>query len=590
MFFKLSSKIAFVFIKKSKGRLISSILLAAFTFVLITILLTTVFYDENKVFARTAMKGYTYTDAKKYYITHDSSYDEESLLDKAMSLSNGEEEVIVKITEEEYAEIGDHSLLTLRCDSATVPSIAANSQNWDWENLQKAWAANTYLEMTEEGLEYLGYTVKAGRLPQSADEAAISLCLFELFENLGYFLDEETETAISSFSDIIGKSYLEGLTITGVIDTHCAGHNGETKSEDSKLAHAVYRSSDAFASPAPAEGELAFYTGVTVGEEQYFFSTLKRASQTEYFTGSGNLSSDMFLLPASLIGEVYSTIPCRAAIDGKSYSDYGELFYEKTEGLSAHESFLVGKELCDRYGLATYLQQIEIVHTTPVETKDTLRLGGFVYGEEDSVFTSDSFYELLYPYYRGIYSSCIILLPQDFDELVALSEFLNENGFESTNSSPFGNDYSLIITTLAMIKRYTSVASVLMGIFIVILLSTFLVSNYEKRLTSMGILYATGVGRKEIAWILFMQALILCMSASIIGLCCAAAIWKISAVSSSPVFELLHYFSPVVTINAPVCLTVLGLGFALSLLLSLVQLVQIRRNPPVNVIKKGREL
>lgn len=589
MFFKLSSKIAFVFLKKSRGRLISSILLAAFTFALIALLLTTVFYDENEVFARIAMQGFTYTDAQKYYTTHDSSYDEQSVLDKALDLSNGEKDVIVKITEEEYAEISDHSLLTLRYNRAPAPysdSSVVVYQNT--EIASKVYAANTYLEMTEESLEFFGYTVKAGRLPQSADEAAISLCLFEVFEELGYFLDEET-AAISSFSDIIGKSYLDGLTITGVIDTHCAGHGEETRSEDSRISHAVYRSSDAFASPAPAEGELAYSTGVTVGEERYHFSTVKRASQTEYFTGSGNISSDMFLLPASLIGKVYSTIPCRAAIDGKSYSDYGELFYEKTEGLSAHESFLVGKELCDRYGLAAYLKQIEIVDTTPVETEDTLRLGGFVYGEEDSVFTSDSFYELLYPYYRGIYPSCIILLPRDFDELVALSEFLNENGIKP-KSSPFGVSYSLQIADLAMLKRYMSVVSVLMGIFIVILLSTFLVSNYEKRLTSMGILYATGVGRKEIAWILFMQAFILCMGASILGLCCAAAIWKISALSSSPAFYIFHDLSAIITINAPVCLTVLGLGFALSLVMSFVQFVQIKRKPPLNVIKKGREL
>lgn len=100
----------------------------------------------------------------------------------------------------------------------------ADTEPLENERLYTDFAFNGFSEMTAEDLQYWGYTLTAGRLPDGTkNEIAVPKYMADLFVKVGYVDGEGNKTAIPSPDELVGKVLtLAGTpyTITGVVDTH----------------------------------------------------------------------------------------------------------------------------------------------------------------------------------------------------------------------------------------------------------------------------------------------------------------------------------------------------------------------------------
>lgn len=230
---KLPMKYAFKMgasgLKHKKFRLVMTILLSCIAFILFGLADTMASYD----YVTTSVSSLSDPDSQITYAALEKQ--------QAVYYGDGEDDYYwdySRLTEEDYALIKEHTGITMYpvysdasswlsgiyLDLSFYSHIASPSDGSSYfGNAFYQNAFGGYVEISEELMEAMGAQLVEGRLPQQADELAISSHILLTFEEYGYQADygSQAET-IRDAEDIIGKTLtLDGITytVTGVVDT-----------------------------------------------------------------------------------------------------------------------------------------------------------------------------------------------------------------------------------------------------------------------------------------------------------------------------------------------------------------------------------
>ena len=218
---KCAFKIGAGALKHKRFRLVLTILLSCVAFVLFGLSDTFGAYDHIRTTTRSLLdSGITYASVSRAERSSDNDYYRETRLD---------EHDIATLREQTGQAF--HGVLSFSSSLlGNTSGSFADQFDGSAEQLvsRGLWSVLTsqvtgLTEMTEQGLDELGYALVAGRMPDGKrDEIAISTYLLETFLRGGYRASgEEDYQPITSAEDMIGKTLVLGgvpFAVTGIFD------------------------------------------------------------------------------------------------------------------------------------------------------------------------------------------------------------------------------------------------------------------------------------------------------------------------------------------------------------------------------------
>lgn len=581
-----------VLMKKRILRMIAAVLLAIVVFSLTGLSACVAFLDEAQVFARVVMDREDRLVAVTGTRTiRNSDYDTYSELDKLKSEEWLQENV--RLTADEVVRFSP--LNRVGSEFAMNPPVL---------NFIREIHCNGFLELTEEQANYYGYEV-IGRLPETENEIAISECFLEkalvaqnppwaepcvsaedalgrelvwrVWGDLNIEIDSETGTVTFT------PEFKESGIVVGVVDTHCAYPH--LTREYFNIWDAIFVNR-CFFGEEPAEGELTFRSeynknSIYIGERYHYDRAIR--AQGEYFTGSGAVEGDMFLLPDSCIADAFGMISCNLTYEGETYLDYGAYFSARTEGMSRKEAYLEGKKIFDEYGLATFFYRMDYDFVGE-ETNQRLRLSGFFYGEDGYLMVGDAFYDTIEPYSHGLYDFCLVELPSDYNSLVEYYSLLEENSLR-VQYTWVAEDFDFVLSELRFLRQWLLALAAVLSAFSVLLLSVFSVSQYNANRISFGVLRSLGMTNKSVWKILLIQSLMISGSVFLGGTLGAAGLLRLLQIQELMIGETFIY--RYLTVNFAVIALLFALSVLFGFILSLILSQQLKRKPPLDIIRRG---
>lgn len=226
-------------------RLAFTLLLSVFSLILVGIPATVAMFNAEDAYVQALeTTGLQETSVQRYERYYNPNTLDQSL-DQYLGVPHNYEERRIPVTAEDAAalqEVLGYPVAMAYKPAFSVSSFQFNIADFDavsaeWEHGDQTqyfmYSPTAYVQMDEALLAHCGYTLQ-GRLPQTADEIAISMTAYNCFA-VGGLLQGETTVAINSPQELIGRTLeIEVLyydnsgprvtaprTITGIIDTNC---------------------------------------------------------------------------------------------------------------------------------------------------------------------------------------------------------------------------------------------------------------------------------------------------------------------------------------------------------------------------------
>ena len=227
-------------------RLAFTLLLSVFSLILVGIPATVAMFNAEDAYVQALeTTGLQETSVQRYERYYNPNILDQSL-DQYLGVDRNYEERRLPVTAEDAAALqevlGYPVAMAYSMSPGGIVSFQRNIANLDavsaeWEHGDQTECfliyPTAYVQVDAALLAHCGYTLQ-GRLPQTADEIALSMTAYRCFA-VGGLLQGETTVAIHSPQELIGRTLEIGVlyygygeqsetaprTITGIIDTNC---------------------------------------------------------------------------------------------------------------------------------------------------------------------------------------------------------------------------------------------------------------------------------------------------------------------------------------------------------------------------------
>lgn len=487
------------------------------------------------------------------------------------------------------------------------------------DNIIYAETFNGFAEITEEGLNKMGYELVAGRIPDgNKNEIAISEYVYKTFELAGYTEARDVNAdekvvykTINEYEDMIGKELDFGgakYTITGIVDTHVDLERYSVLNESYEnlsAADTILRialegefNDLAYSSLATSamvgEGHVAklVENALPITRPGYPYSYLEGTGVGNAISGVANVNDiDFNSVDITWVDGEKTTLGEKEIIVTSDYlNTYGYYEYYDIEmdtvvsdkEMTGDYADLKDKDftlnLWDGAAIDDYYYNYKIVGVIDVNVEENMNwYGTIIFSEKD--------YELVMNGEEiGIYELAVGAMPESRSGKKDIVEFANTDFDGEMFKLQNAVIYELEIANeiLPFVSKIFFGIGIGFAIFASLLLSNFIANSISYKKQEIGILRAIGSRSNDVFAIFFSESLII-----------AIINFVLSSTGVAVIVAIINYL---IRTNVGILVTILNFGFRQVLLLlvisvgiaaiaSFIPVMKIASKKPIDAIR-----
>ena len=477
-----------------------------------------------------------------------------------------------------------------------------------------------YVSFDSQDLDNYGFNIIAGRLPESENEVAIPYYIYETFNKYGYYdVHANVTREINCYNDIlelslsVSKNSINPSNIVGIIDTNFDSKRFEMLKtfnvEESTQQECVsyYNLLGILSTYIPYSVHIALFVNNQFIEREYYPMT---NVITETYTGlvfpPNYYSSMNYYAKAGVISYLIDNeIPIKGL-----YGSYNDI---KSDEVIVSKQFLISylgrngseykdieltDEVLDEIISNGLIVEMTIGNNVDKEEYNENYLNPFTiigyYDDYTSVneagnyvpefiFNNDVISNIINE--NGLYKSIFTSFTSDINNNMALINFSYrtdvDKDFSFSIKTILRNDLEIIIYESNAYRFTGLLASIAFGIFTVLMMLNFIISNIKAKNKEIGILRALGLSSFNVFMIFFTECILISISAFLLSLYPLFQICNFINIREN--FEIIKI--NVFNIGAMQIISMLGISIFIAFAGSFLPIFKLTRKKPVEIIR-----